>query len=500
MVDKTKEGDLRGIFVAMRKHKDSMQELVELLEDEQNFTCYHSDKKQYQTFCEAYTIALLEQYVRDPDVREPMLASYQLLDDYDRLKFIRDRHMRYSERAINTNKLISRTWPDPNDALQKIEDPAIDKLVDQLIEDATSNEENQGLLGLASTVVEQLKKRFPNGLPKKLPLPKPRYKEQDTAEAPTGPGKSIGSEEPDRKSPPDESEVPQKPSKIHISRDINNSLIIQLGDLDIQLQWLVLPACAVLLAIGFLIYVCFLRSANEPSVQNNVLIPGEIRQIVIVMPSGESIDKLLEYVSSDPGLIEVSDDGFLLAHRGQPGETRRTAEITVKDETGVIATEPFTVDFTSGSFDPPVEDINDFVPSFLVTQKIRLAGTTEWTTSVDAKIGDIVEIQIKYENISEITQENVMIRDVLPPNLDYIPGTTKLYNVEYDGGILSEGINTTGVNIGNYTSGSNAYVRFSAKVVDVNLAPGSNTLVNWSKAGVGPVTLNDYATAVVQKQ
>ena len=54
-------------------------------------------------------------------------------------------------------------------------------------------------------------------------------------------------------------------------------------------------------------------------------------------------------------------------------------------------------------------------------------------------------------------------------------------------------------NIGNYTPNSNAYVRYTAEVVDENLACGSNTLVNWVKAGVGETTLQDYAAVVVNK-
>ncbi len=143
-----------------------------------------------------------------------------------------------------------------------------------------------------------------------------------------------------------------------------------------------------------------------------------------------------------------------------------------------------------------------FDTDYTVQTKVRLAGTTEWQTQVAANVGDKVEIQTQYRNTSKSneTQNNVMIKSALPSNLKYVAGTTKIYNAKYDGAKIDQDtIATTGINIGNYTPNSNAYVRYTAEVVDENLACGSNTLVNWVKAGVGEITLQDYAAVVVNK-
>ncbi len=143
-----------------------------------------------------------------------------------------------------------------------------------------------------------------------------------------------------------------------------------------------------------------------------------------------------------------------------------------------------------------------FDTEYTVQTKVRLAGTTEWQTQVAANVGDKVEVQTQYRNTSKTneTQNNVMIKSALPSNLKYVAGTTKLYNAKYDGAKIDQDtIATTGINIGNYTPNSNAYVRYTAEVVDENLACGSNTLVNWVKAGVGETTLQDYAAVVVNK-
>lgn len=126
---------------------------------------------------------------------------------------------------------------------------------------------------------------------------------------------------------------------------------------------------------------------------------------------------------------------------------------------------------------------------------MRLAGTEEWLNCVeDAKPGDKIEVRIQYINIGDETQRNVMIKDILPNNLRYIFGTTVLTN---GSGTLpdfgQDALFTTGVNIGHYKPGINAYIDFTAEVIGNGLPEGSNTLVSWSQCCVNQVTLQDYA-------
>lgn len=139
---------------------------------------------------------------------------------------------------------------------------------------------------------------------------------------------------------------------------------------------------------------------------------------------------------------------------------------------------------------------------YTVEQKVRLAGEKEWKESVDAKIGDKVEFQIKYTNTSDRQQDNVAIKDILPSNLRYVESSTKLMNTHYPSGtsVQEDYLVTTGLNIGSYVAdGGNAFLMFTAEVVDDNLTDGSNTLVNWAQAGVGSTTEQDNATVVLYK-
>ena len=146
--------------------------------------------------------------------------------------------------------------------------------------------------------------------------------------------------------------------------------------------------------------------------------------------------------------------------------------------------------------------------TYSVISTVRRAGTKEWSKTIEAEIGDQIEFQIEYNNTSTETQTSVMIRDTLPGNLKYVANTTKLYNSNYpnwatltpDGDIV-----TRGVNIGSYLGsadgkgGGNAFVRFTAEVVDTDLACGENFIYNWGQAAVNGSLIENPSVVIVQK-
>lgn len=149
------------------------------------------------------------------------------------------------------------------------------------------------------------------------------------------------------------------------------------------------------------------------------------------------------------------------------------------------------------------KDVNYSEPRYTVQASVRFAGTTgkNWTDNLEVEIGDELEYQIVYKNTDNINQYNVMLRDVLPNNVEYIPSSTKFWNGTYDGATATTDnlVNEKGINIGNYAPGANAIVRFRVKVVDKNLADGSNTVVNWAQGSVGNTALQDYANVHLTK-
>ena len=130
-----------------------------------------------------------------------------------------------------------------------------------------------------------------------------------------------------------------------------------------------------------------------------------------------------------------------------------------------------------------------------------MAGTKDkFGESVDAKVGDLVEFQITYENTSDGVQKGVTVKDVMPTNLEYQKGTTKLYNGQINGLTAEDTLTTDGLQIGSYEKDSVAVIRYIAKVVDNDLYCGDNELNNWAQVSInGTKVLQDNAIVNTNK-
>jgi len=139
---------------------------------------------------------------------------------------------------------------------------------------------------------------------------------------------------------------------------------------------------------------------------------------------------------------------------------------------------------------------------FSVQKQVRVLGQTEYKEDVTAKPGDTLEYRVEYKNAGSISHANVVVKDTLPKNVSYIAGSTTLKNANNPNGkTISDTLTTTGVNIGDYAPGANAFVKFSAKVAPVaELACGPNTLVNKASVQVGNGTKEDTASTTVNKE
>ncbi len=138
-----------------------------------------------------------------------------------------------------------------------------------------------------------------------------------------------------------------------------------------------------------------------------------------------------------------------------------------------------------------------------VKQQVRVKGTTEWADTTDAKVGDEVEYNIYFQNNSNEQVNNVMIRDVLPSNVEYVKGSTKIYSTIYPNWakIDSDDITTSGINIGSYKAKGDAHVRFTVKVVNKNLTGcgAIDQLVNWASSTVNGEVAKDNTVVRVKE-
>lgn len=268
--------------------------------------------------------------------------------------------------------------------------------------------------------------------------------------------------------------------------------------------------CCIMIALLLLIFggYHFIRQRTMPPVSELfptadeiILSPNQIYELKVAILPDEAVGAPLNYVSLNPTVATVSNKGFVLAHDIPQGAGCYTTDILIQAESGVTATKPVTVKISDDvSFPPVVSDIDNYKPGFTIEQEVRLAGDKEWRSEIDAKVGDRVEFLITYKNTSSEVQRDVMLQDILPKNMCYIPDSTFIYNGDHNGWLMTDDkITDTGVNIGNYSPGVTAHVRFTAEIIDNTLQHGGNVLRNWSQCSISPASLQDYTIVYVHK-
>lgn len=138
------------------------------------------------------------------------------------------------------------------------------------------------------------------------------------------------------------------------------------------------------------------------------------------------------------------------------------------------------------------------------TVRNKTNGEKTWVETVNAKSGDTVQFQIHAKNTGSAGIQNLVIRDILPKGLNYIAGTTKLYNTSNPKGLkVSDNIiQNSGINIGSYQPNGDAFVRFDATVSAEQDLPvcGENTLTNIAQASDQKIVKNDTASVKVAKK
>lgn len=140
-------------------------------------------------------------------------------------------------------------------------------------------------------------------------------------------------------------------------------------------------------------------------------------------------------------------------------------------------------------------------PNFTASKMVSKHGENKWVESYDAKPGETVDYLLQYKNTGTTQQNNVVIKDTLPANMTYVAGSTKLGNPTNPGGVkASDNVTSTGLNVGGYNPGQNAWVIFSAKAPAADkLTCGTNTLVNKQTVETANGSKSDTANVVLEK-
>lgn len=143
-------------------------------------------------------------------------------------------------------------------------------------------------------------------------------------------------------------------------------------------------------------------------------------------------------------------------------------------------------------------------PGVSITKQVEEANQTNaWVTSNTANPGDTLKYLITYKNAGNTVQNQVLIRDNLPPQMTLVSGSTYVYNQAHPDGIQipDNDITAGGIDIGNYGAGAIAYIELQAQVPQAS-ALGCGTNLFQNVGGAQPQGMQWYynvASTVVNK-
>ncbi len=156
------------------------------------------------------------------------------------------------------------------------------------------------------------------------------------------------------------------------------------------------------------------------------------------------------YTNPHPGGRQISDD-IVGASGAQIGYDEINGEVPGCFEYSALVTIKVKVSKADVSIDKYVREVGD----------------SDWSTDISVDPGAELEYLIEVENTGGTNLENVAVGDNLPNYVAYVDGSTQYANASTNfepRDLGSDNITTGGVDIGNYTPGSNAFVMFRADV------------------------------------
>ena len=266
-------------------------------------------------------------------------------------------------------------------------------------------------------------------------------------------------------------------------------------------------------------YVVFVYFHNNAASNLNLKATGSYvkAQIPAIVTSGSTATKAVGYVGANNATpSEVWDDiSFGNTTGGDIALSYVSGSATIHSKGAVNGLAMSDSVVTTGApigysaINGEVPGCNEFAgyvtfrvkadqPNFTISKQVYKAGIE--TGAVNP--GDSVDYLITYRNTGTVTQNDVIISDILPQGVVYTAGSTYVANSTNPNGLkVSDNIIKNGINIGNYAAGAAAYIKYSATIVENSALPncGANTLHNIAKAQTANGTKEDDADITVNK-
>jgi uncharacterized repeat protein (TIGR01451 family) len=307
---------------------------------------------------------------------------------------------------------------------------------------------------------------------------------------------------------------------------------------------------------GWAILVVF-QDDSEP-LRNMTVFDG-LKFVKVPAEGGVPVDIPLSGFLTPPAPAPVKTRLGLIAYEGDLGTTKDSALLnyglpnakllenganpkdnffnsSISDTAGKLVTDRNPNDRNTFGFDGDFFESNQYLSNGQRSTTLRLStdgdgyapGAVVFSTdlfptdvvaekSVDKKVaqlGEVLTYRIKVTNNRDVTgfgdtATNVVLRDAIPPNTDYVPGSLRLVNdndmvpktdpVDSDqaeflsGGVVFRlGVGATGTTGGELAAGESATVQFQVRVHSLGLPPDTQ-IVNRGTVGFKPKTLDQQA-------
>lgn len=146
------------------------------------------------------------------------------------------------------------------------------------------------------------------------------------------------------------------------------------------------------------------------------------------------------------------------------------------------------------------------LPNMALTKQVRktVAGQTGgWVKEVNATPGEKVDWLINTQNNSQAVLTDVVSRDVLPPHVEYVPGSLKFVNARLGSVPLAnpDPLFGDGYNSGRYEAGDNSLITFTTVVKgDFEECQKRVRNVAYTKSKEYPTEVRDDADVVITRE
>ncbi len=101
-----------------------------------------------------------------------------------------------------------------------------------------------------------------------------------------------------------------------------------------------------------------------------------------------------------------------------------------------------------------------------IEKKVKLATGNSYGETATAKPGDEVDWAIQVKNSGDATINNVVVRDVLPPHVELVPGSIRWIDTRQNTQQNDTALFDGGINFGSYAAGADMYVMLKTKALD----------------------------------